>query len=65
MWGRNADHARQCAVDIGDGCVAYESLQEACSGADVFVTVTVATSPVLCGKWIKDGAIVCGEKNCI
>ena len=63
VWGRNANRAKQCVDDIGSGCVAYESLQDACNGADVVVTVTMATDPVLCGKWVKDGAIVCGEND--
>lgn len=63
VWGRNAEHARQCAADIGNGCKMFESLEEACRGADVVVTVTMATEPVLFGKWVKEGAIICCEYN--
>lgn len=39
----------------------YESLEDALSGADVVVTVTLANQPLVCGKWIKQGAVVCCE----
>ena len=31
------------------------------SGADVIVTATMATTPILCGKWVKAGALINGE----
>ena len=62
LWGRNADHARQCADDIGGDCRVFGSLEDACRGADVIVTVTMAAEPVLYGKWVKEGAIVCGKQ---
>ena len=61
VWGRNVEHAQQCATDIGCGCKAFQSLEEACQGADVVVTVTRATEPLVFGKWIKEGAIICCE----
>ena len=33
-------------------------MEEAASEADVIVTVTIATTPVLCGKWVKPGALI-------
>ena len=39
--------------------VVYESLPEAVKDADVVVTVTMATEPLLQGKWLKPGAVVC------
>ena len=49
-----------CASDIGgDNVVVYESLPEAVKDADVIVTVTMATEPLLQGKWLKPGAVVC------
>ena len=41
--------------------VVCESLPEAVKDADVIVTVTMATEPVLFGQWLKPGAVVCGE----
>lgn len=32
------------------------------TGADVIVTVTGSTEPVLYGQWVKAGAHVAGEK---
>ena len=49
----------RCADDVGGGAVVYESLEAAVTGADVVVTVTLATQPLLCGKWLKPGAVVC------
>ena len=39
--------------------MVFESLKEAVKDADVICTVTMATEPVLFGKWLKPGAIVC------
>lgn len=47
------------------GANAYSDLQTACKDADVIVTVTMATEPILKGEWLKDGAIVLGKMNCI
>ena len=41
------------------------SLEEAVAGADVVITVTLATKPVLFGKWLKPGTVVCcKQKKC-
>lgn len=40
------------------GC---SSAEEAARGADVIVTVTGSTEPVLYGQWVKAGAHVAGE----
>lgn len=37
------------------------SAEEAVRGADVIVTVTRSTEPVLFGQWVKAGAHVAGE----
>lgn len=36
------------------------SAQEAVTGADVIVTVTMATTPILFGDWVKPGAHING-----
>ena len=36
-----------------------DSLEEAVKDADIIATVTSATEPVVFGKWLKPGAVVC------
>ena len=38
-----------------------DSLEEALKDADIVVTVTMATEPVVCGRWVKPGAVVCSK----
>lgn len=49
----------RCAADVGGGAVVYDVLEEAVRGADVVVTVTLATEPIVRGSWLKTGAVVC------
>ena len=51
------DEVRQTFGNV----VLFATAKEATAGADVVVTVTMATEPVLCGDWLKDGAVVCGK----
>ena len=53
VWSRNPDHAEQFARESGAKAVSAE---DAVRGADVIVTVTHSSEPVLKGEWIKDGA---------
>ncbi len=46
---------------MGGGCVVFESLEEAVRGADVIVTVTLTTEPIIRGQWVKTGAVLCCE----
>lgn len=56
VWSRNADNVARCAKDVGGlGCATAES---AVRGADIVVTVTNASEPVLQGAWLKRGAFV-------
>lgn len=59
MWGRSLSNAQRCAADVGGK--PYESLPDALKDADVIVTVTMATEPVVLGQWVKPGAVLCGE----
>lgn len=62
IWGRNRASAQQCASDVGgEGVMVCESLPEAVRDADVIVTATLATEPVVYGRWLKEGAVVCCE----
>ena len=38
-----------------------DSLEEVLKDADIVVTVTMAKEPVVYGKWVKPGAVVCGR----
>ncbi len=55
VWSRTSDHARRFADEIG---ATATSAEEAVSGADVIVTVTNSSEPILRGEWLKDGAHV-------
>ena len=46
---------------VGGPVKGCSSVQEAVRGADVIVTVTGSTEPVLYGQWVKSGAHVAGE----
>ncbi|HZS59215.1 MAG TPA: ornithine cyclodeaminase family protein [Gemmatimonadaceae bacterium] len=49
VWSRNPDNARRLAEEIG---AKATSAEEAVRGADVVVTVTHASEPVLKGEWL-------------
>lgn len=54
VWSPTAEHAQAFAKDVG--ATVFENAKEAVAGADVIVTATAATEPVLKGDWIKAGA---------
>jgi ornithine cyclodeaminase/alanine dehydrogenase-like protein (mu-crystallin family) len=56
VWSRNSDNAKALAAEIG--ARAFSKPEEAVRGADVVVTVTSASEPVLRGAWLKPGALV-------
>jgi thiomorpholine-carboxylate dehydrogenase len=65
IWGRDSDKAAKCASDVGGGNVSvWKDLQAACKDADVIVTVTMATEPILKGAWLKEGTIVLAVGAC-
>jgi ornithine cyclodeaminase/alanine dehydrogenase-like protein (mu-crystallin family) len=53
VWGRDTAHAAAAASDLG-GIVA-PTVQEAVDGADVVVTCTAATEPLVRAEWIGPG----------
>ena len=56
VWGRTTANAKRFADSIG--AVAVPSAERAVRGADVIVTATPATLPILRGGWLKPGAHV-------
>ena len=56
MWSRTFANAQKFADEIG--AKVFSTVEEAVSGADVIVTVTMATEPILYAKWVKPGALI-------
>lgn len=56
VWSPTAANAERCAADIGGH--AAPSAEAAVREADIVVTVTNASTPVLLGRWLKPGALV-------
>lgn len=55
VWSRTPEHAERFAAEVGARAMTAE---EAVRGADVVVTATTATEPILQGAWLKPGAHV-------
>ncbi|XP_027526734.1 ketimine reductase mu-crystallin [Neopelma chrysocephalum] len=56
IWNRTKEKAEQFASSVHGPVRVCSSAQEAVVGADVIVTVTMATEPILSGAWVKPGA---------
>jgi ornithine cyclodeaminase/alanine dehydrogenase-like protein (mu-crystallin family) len=56
VWSRSRDHAQQFASEIG---ARVTTAEEAVSGADVVLALTSSPQPILCGRWLRPGAMVC------
>ena len=59
IWARNIDKARAAATEmsetLGIDVIAAKDQAEAVGAADIIVTTTPATSPVLMADWLKPG----------
>jgi ornithine cyclodeaminase len=56
IWSPTRANAERCAADIGGSASA--DAESAVRDADIVVTVTNASTPVLMGHWLKPGALV-------
>ncbi|KAM7038940.1 ketimine reductase mu-crystallin [Acridotheres tristis] len=56
IWNRTKEKAVKFAGSVSGPVRVCSSAQEAVTGADVIVTVTMATTPILFGDWVKPGA---------
>ncbi|XP_052759982.1 ketimine reductase mu-crystallin-like isoform X2 [Mya arenaria] len=54
VWSRTFENAEKVAMETGG--VACKTAEEAVKDADVIITVTGATTPVLQAAWVKPGA---------
>lgn len=59
IWSRTKKNAEKLAGEVGG--TAYDSVQEAVKDADIIVTVTSSSTPVLMKDWVKPGAHVNGR----
>ncbi|HKI57790.1 MAG TPA: cyclodeaminase [Trueperaceae bacterium] len=59
VWGRRAEEARRCAEEmealLGIEVRAVETAEEAVTRADVLVTTTPATAPIVRAEWLHPG----------
>ncbi|XP_054436891.1 ketimine reductase mu-crystallin [Pteronotus mesoamericanus] len=56
IWNRTKENAEKFADAVQGEVQVYSSVQEAVTGADVIITATMATEPILFGEWVKAGA---------
>ncbi|NJD35733.1 MAG: ornithine cyclodeaminase family protein [Betaproteobacteria bacterium] len=56
IWSPTRANAERCAADING--IASRDAESAVRDADIVVTVTNASAPVLMGRWLKPGALV-------
>lgn len=63
IWNRTKENAEKFANTVQGEVEVCPSVQEAVAGADVIITVTMATEPILFGEWVKPGAHINGKQS--
>jgi ornithine cyclodeaminase len=64
VWGRNAEHVERCLRDLEGESLAASKLEaavgveEAVLGADVVITCTASTDPLVRAEWVSPGTHV-------
>ncbi|XP_056392229.1 ketimine reductase mu-crystallin isoform X2 [Hyla sarda] len=56
IWSRTRDKAEKFAKSVEGNIRVCSTAQEAVNDADVIITATMSTEPVLFGDWVKPGA---------
>uniref|UniRef100_A0A8C2RYD2 Ketimine reductase mu-crystallin n=1 Tax=Capra hircus TaxID=9925 RepID=A0A8C2RYD2_CAPHI len=56
FWNQTKENAEKFVNTVPGEVRICSSVQEAVTGADVIITVTMATEPILFGEWVKPGA---------
>ncbi|XP_026207337.1 ketimine reductase mu-crystallin isoform X2 [Anabas testudineus] len=64
VWSRSREGVERFGRSVSGPVTACVSVEEAVRGADVIVTVTTSTEPVLFGQWVKPGAHVAAVGAC-
>ncbi|XP_061564587.1 ketimine reductase mu-crystallin [Cololabis saira] len=64
VWNRTKEGVDRFLRSVGGAVKGCSSVEEAVTGADVIVTVTGSTEPVLYGQWVKPGAHVAAVGAC-
>lgn len=64
VWSRRKESAERFASAVQGPVIVCASAEEAVKGADVIITVTGASQPVLFGDWVKPGAHVAAVGAC-
>ncbi|XP_056153776.1 ketimine reductase mu-crystallin [Lampris incognitus] len=64
VWSRSRERGERFNRSVGGSVKLCVSAEEAVRGADVIVTVTRATQPVVFGAWVKPGAHVAAVGAC-
>ncbi|XP_071976654.1 ketimine reductase mu-crystallin [Engystomops pustulosus] len=56
IWSRTRENAEKFAKAVEGNVRVCSTAREAVTDADVIITATMSTEPVLCGDWVKPGA---------
>jgi thiomorpholine-carboxylate dehydrogenase len=57
VWSRTPENARRFAEDFG--VTAFDRAESAVRGADVVVSVSSVSEPIVCGAWLGGETLVC------
>uniref|UniRef100_A0A8C5EK49 Ketimine reductase mu-crystallin n=2 Tax=Gouania willdenowi TaxID=441366 RepID=A0A8C5EK49_GOUWI len=64
VWSRSIERAESFVRSLKGPVTVSSSVEEVVRGADVIVTVTRCTEPILMGRWVKPGAHVAAVGAC-